>query len=84
MCPNCILNQAGLNSGLWVAFGVCGVFFVLALVGILFALKNGEFENMEESKFEMLDDSDDGVLAKQARDAVGRLREKESRTYGGT
>ena len=83
MCPNCILNQAGLSSGLWVAFGICGVFFVVALFALLWALRNGEFEDMEDSKFEMLDDSDDGVKAKRAREAVERIREKE-RTYGGT
>jgi nitrogen fixation-related uncharacterized protein len=82
MCPNCILNQAGLSSGLWVAFGVCGVFFVVALAAIIWAFRNGEFENMEDSKFEMLDDADDGMLAKRAREAVQRAREKE-RNYGG-
>lgn len=82
MCPNCILNQAGLSSGLWVAFGVCGIFFVVALVALLWAFKNGEFENMEDSKFEMLDDSDSGVLSKRAREAAERLREKERLVAG--
>jgi nitrogen fixation-related uncharacterized protein len=77
MCPNCLLNQTGLTSGLYVAFGICAVFFVVALAAMLWAFRNGEFENMEESKFEMLDDSEDGLLAKQAREAVERLREKE-------
>jgi nitrogen fixation-related uncharacterized protein len=83
MCPNCILNQAGLSSGLWIAFGLCGVFFLVALVAIIWALRNGEFENMEDSKFDMLDDTDEGALAQRARESVDRLREKE-RTYGGT
>ena len=83
MCPNCVLNQASLSSGLWVAFGVCGVFFVVALAAIIWAFRNGEFENMEDSKFEMLDDSEDGALSKRAREAVERVRERE-RTYGGT
>jgi hypothetical protein len=83
MCPNCVLNQAGLSSGLWIAFGLCGVFFVVALFAIIWAFRNGEFENMEDTKFEMLDDMDDGAMAQRAREAVERLREKE-RTYGGT
>jgi len=77
MCPNCLLNQTGLSGGLYVAFGICGIFFLAALAAILWAFKNGEFENIEDTKFEMLDDSDDGTLAKQARQAVERLREKE-------
>lgn len=81
MCPNCILNKAGLESGLWVAFGLCGIFFLVALVAIIWALRNGEFENIEDTKFEMLDDTDDGALSQKAREAVERLREKE-RTYG--
>lgn len=74
MCPNCILNQAGLDPGLYVAFGVCGVFFVVGLFAMIWALKNGEFENIEDTKFEMLDDGQEGIVAARARQAVERAR----------
>ena len=74
MCPNCILNQQGLSSGLYVAFFICGLFFVMAIGGILWAFKNGEFEDMEGSKFDMLDDDDSNVLANRARQALERAR----------
>lgn len=74
MCPNCVLNQASLGAGLYVAFGICGVFFVIAVVGILWAFKNGEFEDLEAVKFEMLDDDEDLVIGQKAKAAVERLR----------
>lgn len=67
MCPNCILNQAGLATGVYVAYGICLLFFVVALVAMWWALRNGEFDDMEGSKFDMLDDSEDGVLAQKAK-----------------
>lgn len=74
MCPNCILNQAGLQGGIYVAFGVCALFFVVALFAMHWAFKNGEFEDIEGSKFDMLDDDDDSVLIQQARARVERAR----------
>lgn len=74
MCPNCVLNQASLGAGLYVAFGICGLFFVIAVVGILWAFKNGEFEDLESVKFEMLDDDEEMVLGQKARAAVEKLR----------
>jgi nitrogen fixation-related uncharacterized protein len=74
MCPNCILNQQGLSSGIYVAFFICGLFFLIAISGILWAFKNGEFEDMESSKFDMLDDDDSNVFANRARQAVERAR----------
>lgn len=74
MCPNCVLNQASLGAGLYVAFGICGVFFVIAVVGILWAFKNGEFEDLESVKFDMLDDDEDLVIGQKAKAAVERLR----------
>lgn len=56
MCPNCILNQVGLTPGLYVAFGICGLFFVAAIAAMLWAFKNGEFEDIEGSKFDMMHD----------------------------
>ncbi len=70
MCPNCILNQAGLASGVYVAYFVCLVFFVMALLAMRWAFKNGEFDDMEGSKFDMMDDDDSGA---RARDAKARL-----------
>jgi nitrogen fixation-related uncharacterized protein len=78
MCPNCILNQASLDGGLYVAFGVCLVFFAVAIAAILWAFKNGEFEDLEATKFDMMDDDVDGALAAQARAAVERARLKTS------
>jgi nitrogen fixation-related uncharacterized protein len=74
MCPNCILNQQGLSSGLYVAFGICGLFFVIAIAGIIWAFRNGEFEDMESVKFDMLDDDESSVLANRARQALERNR----------
>lgn len=74
MCPNCILNQQGLSSGVYVAFFICGLFFISAIAGILWAFKNGEFEDMESSKFDMLDDGESNVLADRARQAIERAR----------
>jgi nitrogen fixation-related uncharacterized protein len=76
MCPNCILNQAGLQGGMYVAFGVCAVFFVVAIVGILWAFKNGEFEDMEAIKYDMMDDGEDGPAGLRARLAAEKARLK--------
>ena len=76
MCPNCILNQASLQGGMYVAFGVCGIFFVIAIVGILWAFKNGEFEDVEGIKFDMMDDDLEGPMAARAKAAVERARLK--------
>lgn len=70
MCPNCILNQAPLDTGLWVAFGICALFFVVGVAAMWWAFGNGEFEDIESSKFEMLDDDD----AKKAMVALERAR----------
>lgn len=74
MCPNCILNQASMESGLWVAFGICGVFFVTAIAAIWWAFRNGEFEDLEEVKFDMMDDDEQGALGARARAAVEKTR----------
>jgi nitrogen fixation-related uncharacterized protein len=74
MCPNCILNQASMSSGLYIAFGICGMFFVVAIAAILWAFKNGEFEDLEEVKFEMMDDDVDGTIGARARALVEKAR----------
>jgi cbb3-type cytochrome oxidase maturation protein len=72
MCPNCILNQAGLQPGLYVAFGVCAVFFVAALAAMLWALKNGEFDDIEGAKFDMIDDDFDKRFNSDATAVTGK------------
>lgn len=74
MCPNCILNQVGLAPGVYVAFAICGIFFVAAMAAMWWAFKNGEFEDIESSKFDMLDDIDGGVMAARARAAIEKTR----------
>jgi len=74
MCPNCVLNGASLGGGIYVAFGICALFFVIGIAGVWFAFKNGEFEDLEGVKFDMLDDDDNGELAAKAKAAVEKLR----------
>jgi len=74
MCPNCILNQVGLAPGVYVAFGICGLFFVAAMAAMLWAFKNGEFEDVEGSKFDMLDDGDSTENATRAKLALESAR----------
>ena len=76
MCPNCILNQTSLDGGLYVAFGICIIFFAVAVAAILWAFKNGEFEDLEGTKFDMMDDDLEGAMAARARAAVERARLK--------
>jgi cbb3-type cytochrome oxidase maturation protein len=78
MCPNCILNQVGMAPGLYVAFGVCFVFFIAALAAMWWAFGNGEFEDMEGSKFEMLDDGDDTSNSTYAKQLVEKARQKSA------
>jgi cbb3-type cytochrome oxidase maturation protein len=78
MCPNCVLNQASLGGGLYVAFGVCALFFLIGVAGVWWAFRNGEFEDLEGVKFEMLDDGDDNQLAVKAKAAVEKLRSQST------
>lgn len=76
MCPNCILNQAGLAPGVYVAYGICMLFFVVALVAMWWAFRNGEFDDMESTKFDMMDDGDESSIAQIARARVEIARAK--------
>lgn len=69
---------------MYVAFGVCILFFIVGIAGILWAFKNGDFEDMEGSKFDMLDDDVEGTVASRARAAVEKARLKAQRSGGGT
>ena len=78
MCPNCVLNQAALGTGIYIAFGICGVFFIIAMVGISWAFKNGEFEDLESVKFDMLDDGEElklGAIAREAQEQHRRAQQ---------
>jgi nitrogen fixation-related uncharacterized protein len=46
----------------------------MAIGAILWAFKNGEFENMEDVKFDMLDDGDDNTTGQKALAAVEKIR----------
>lgn len=76
MCPNCILNQVGLQPGLYVAFAVCIIFFIVGLVAMWWAFRNGEFDDIEEVKFDMLDDGESRERGELAKAAVEKLRAK--------
>lgn len=82
MCPNCVLNQVGLQSGIYVAFFICGVFFFAALGAMWFAFKNGDFDDMEGSKFDMLDDDEDGAEAAKALARFERARQERAQARG--
>lgn len=74
MCPNCVLNQASLQSGMYVAFGICALFFLVGVLAMMWAFKNGEFENIEDVKYEMMDDDPEGELARKAKSHYDKLR----------
>ncbi|MBX9688796.1 MAG: cbb3-type cytochrome oxidase assembly protein [Candidatus Obscuribacterales bacterium] len=76
MCPNCILNQAGLSAGVYVAYGICMLFFIVAMAAMWWAFRNGEFDDMESTKFDMLDDGDENSPASLARSRVELARAK--------
>ena len=84
MCPNCILNQVGLQPGIYVAFFICFIFFVAALAAMWFAFKNGDFDDMEGSKFDMLDDIEDGDNAAVARARIERVRAAQREALNGS
>ncbi len=56
MCPNCYPASQGLATGYVLALGVCVFFFVIAVAGMFFASKTGRLDNLEDTKYRMLDD----------------------------
>ena len=78
MCPNCILNQAGLQAGVYVSFAICAIFFAAAVFAMLWAFKNGEFDDIEGAKFDMLDDGEDSLLVSHARARVEQARARQA------
>lgn len=58
MCPNCILNQAGLGAAYYGAFTICILFAIVALVIYLWGKKSGEFTgDSEEAKYSVFDEN---------------------------
>ncbi|MEB3206593.1 MAG: hypothetical protein VKK59_04515 [Vampirovibrionales bacterium] len=54
MCPSCL--SGGLGAGYYAAFAICGLFFVIAAGALFWAARAGKLDNMEESKFSVLED----------------------------
>ncbi len=50
---NDLVSRPGLGMFAWV----CVVFFVFAFLIFLWALKSGQMDNIEDVKFDMLDDN---------------------------
>ncbi len=48
-----LISRPGLGMFAWLCF----VFFVIALVFFIWALKSGQMKDLEVSKFEMLEDN---------------------------
>ena len=56
MCPNCFPASQVLAPGYIIALTICGLFFVIAVGSMFMASRSGRLENLEETKFRMLDD----------------------------
>lgn len=50
---NDLLTRPGLGMFIWM----CVIFFIVALVFFVWALKSGQLSGLEDSKFDMLDDN---------------------------
>lgn len=59
-----------------MAYGVCMLFFLIALAAMHWAFRNGEFDDMEASKFDMLDDGEEPGLSAVAKARVEVVRAK--------
>lgn len=56
MCPSCLSGDIG--PGYIAAFAICGLFFVIALGGMLWASKSGKLDGLEDAKYRMLQDDE--------------------------
>ena len=56
MCPSCL--SGGLGPGYYMAFAICGLFFILAAGVMFWASRNGHLDNLEETKYLILNDED--------------------------
>lgn len=52
MCPSCL--SGGIGPAYIAAFTICGLFFVIAFGAMFWASRNGMLDNLEESKYKML------------------------------
>ncbi len=56
MCPNCFPSVEGLAPGYILALLICGLFFAVAVGAMFIASRSGHLDNLEDSKYRMLDD----------------------------
>lgn len=56
MCPSCLSGEIG--PGYIAAFAVCLLFFVVAAGAMFWASRNGQLENLEDTKYKMLEDAE--------------------------
>jgi nitrogen fixation-related uncharacterized protein len=56
MCPSCL--SGGIGPGYIAAFAICILFFLIASGCMFWASRNGMMENLEDTKFRMLQDED--------------------------
>jgi nitrogen fixation-related uncharacterized protein len=52
MCPSCL--SGGIGPGYIAAFFICGLFFLVAFGAMMWASRNGMLEDLEDTKFRML------------------------------
>lgn len=55
--PQEIIHDLITRPGLGMFAWLCIVFFVIALVFFIWAIKSGQLSGLEESKFDMLEDN---------------------------
>jgi len=56
MCPNCFPASGSLATGFIIALIICGLFFAVAVGAMFLASRTGYLENLEDTKYRMLDD----------------------------
>ncbi len=56
ICPSCL--SGGIGPGYIMAFAICGLFFATAAVALVWASKEGRLEDLEDTKYSMLQDED--------------------------
>lgn len=56
ICPSCI--SGGIGPGYIMAFTICGLFFICAAAVLIWASKDGRLEDLESTKYSMLQDED--------------------------
>jgi nitrogen fixation-related uncharacterized protein len=56
MCPNCFPSLQGIAPGYIVALFICILFFVTAVGAMFFASRSGYLDDLEDTKYRMLED----------------------------